>query len=154
MFLLNAAQANCFLLTMSSELPKKLPRYLHYFHSVFDVLLIVYSSVLSWLTMRFLFVRIVEIVCLISSMIFMFVVAQEVSSAYCCSMVKAFLYLGYFLMFVSFFVVVVVACVYFYVSLLEESLLFLSALWRKKMNQIGEAQSPWGEPMSGLNFFS
>ena len=97
LFLLKAAQSNCFLLAMSSEFPNKLPRYLHCFHSVFDVLLMVYSSVLSWFTMRFLLVRIVGIVCLFSSMAFIFVVAQEVSSAYCCSMVKAFCTLVIFL---------------------------------------------------------
>ena len=70
---------------MSSEFPRRLPRYLHVFQSVSDVLQIVYSSVLSWITIKFLLVWIVRIVCLISSIMFLFVVAQEVSSEYCVS---------------------------------------------------------------------
>ena len=94
LFLLKAAHASCFFLLMSSEFPRRLPRYLHVFHSVSDVLLIVYSSVLSWFTIKFLLVRIVGIVCLISSKMFLIVVAQDVSSAYCWSIVKAFCTLG------------------------------------------------------------
>ena len=45
LFLLKAAQANCFLLQMSSLFPNKLPKYLHFFHSGFEVLLMLYSSV-------------------------------------------------------------------------------------------------------------
>ena len=58
LFLLNAAQASCFLLLMSSEVPSKLPKYLQFFQLWSDVLLMLYSSVLSALTIRFLFVRI------------------------------------------------------------------------------------------------
>ena len=90
LFLLNAAHASCFLFAISSEFPSKLPKYLHCLQSVSEFLLIVYSSVLSWLTIRFLLVRIVGIVCLISVMMVLFVVTQEVSSAYCWSIVKAF----------------------------------------------------------------
>ena len=90
LFLLKAAQANCFLLQMSSLFPNRLPKYLHFFHSGLEVLLMLYSSVLSSLTIRFLFVRIPGTICLISSMVSLLVVAQEVSSAYCCSMVKDF----------------------------------------------------------------
>ena len=90
LFLLKAAQASCFLLHMSSLFPNKLPRYLHFFHSGFEVLLMLYSSVLSSFTIRFLFVRIFGTICLISSMVSLLVVAHEVSSAYCCSMVKVF----------------------------------------------------------------
>ena len=93
---------------MSSEFPNRLPKYLHFLQSVLEFLLIVYSSVLSWLTIRFLFVSIVGIVCLISVMTFLFVVAQEVSCAYCCSIVKAFCTFGCYSMFVCFCVVVVV----------------------------------------------
>ena len=94
LFLLKAEHASCFLLAMSSEFPNKLPKYLHFLQSVFEFLLIVYSSVLSWLTIRFLFVSIVGIVCLISVMTLLLVVAQEVSSAYCWSIVKAFCTFG------------------------------------------------------------
>ena len=58
LFLLNAAHASCFLLLMSSEVPSKLPKYLQFFQLWSDVLLMLYSSVLSALTIRFLLVRI------------------------------------------------------------------------------------------------
>ena len=90
LFLLKAAQASCFLLLISSLFPSKLPKYLHFFHSGFEVLLMLYSSVLSSFTIRFLFVRIPGTVFLISSIVSLLVVAHEVSSAYCCSMVKVF----------------------------------------------------------------
>ena len=48
LFLLKAEHASCFLLAMSSEFPKRLPKYLHFLQSVLEFLLIVYSSVLSW----------------------------------------------------------------------------------------------------------
>ena len=57
--MLNAAQANCFVFVlMSSDVPSKLPRYLLVFQIWSDVLLMLYSSVLSALMIRFLFVRI------------------------------------------------------------------------------------------------
>ena len=70
LFLLKAAHASCFLLFMSSLMPNKLPKYLQFFHSWSDVLLISYSSVLSAFTIRFLSVSIWGIVCFISSVAF------------------------------------------------------------------------------------
>ena len=54
LYLLNVAQANCFLLFISSEFPNRDPRNLHFFQSSFPFLFILYSSVLSSFTSRFL----------------------------------------------------------------------------------------------------
>ena len=91
LFLLKAALASCFLLFMSSLFPRRLPRYLHFFQSSSSVcLFIVYSSVLSLFTIRFLSVNVLGIVCLIFSVTLLLVVIQDMSSAYCWSIVYAF----------------------------------------------------------------
>ena len=92
LFLLNASQASCFLLLMSSVVPSKLPKYLLFFQLWSDVLLMLYSSVLSALTIRFLFVRIFGTVFFITSLASRLVVTsmQETSSSCCCSIRYAF----------------------------------------------------------------
>ena len=88
LFLLNAAHANCFLLLMSYDFPRsrssRLPRYLQFFQIWSDVLLLLYSSILSALTIRFLFVRIlgtVFFILFISSLASKLIVIQDTSSA-------------------------------------------------------------------------
>ena len=84
LFLLNAALANCFLLLMSSWFPSRLPKYLQCFHFwSSEFLFIEYSSVLSWLIIKFLSVSTVGMVFLIFSVTVLLVVIHEMSSAYC-----------------------------------------------------------------------
>ena len=95
LFLLKAAHASCFLLFTSSGVPSKLPRYLQVFQlSSVVVLLMLYSSVLSGLTIRLLLVRIAGMVFFISSLASLLVVIHETSSAYCCSIRYDFWFFG------------------------------------------------------------
>ena len=60
LFLFNVAHSSCFLLLMPSLFPSKflhVDKYLHFFHSGFEILLMLYCSVLSSFAIRFLFDR-------------------------------------------------------------------------------------------------
>ena len=52
--LLQVCMASPFLLVMSDCVSSRLPRHLHFFHSSLPFLVILYSSVLSLLTFKFL----------------------------------------------------------------------------------------------------
>ena len=103
LFFLKASHANIFLLFMSSSFPSKLPRYLQVFQSWLEFLFIVYSSVFSWFTSRFLFVRVFGTVFFIYSLALMLVVIHEISSAYCWSIMYSFwvLFIFWFLLFLE-----------------------------------------------------
>ena len=85
LYLLNVAQANCFLLFISSEFPNRDPRNLHFFQSSFPFLFILYSSVLSSFTSRFLSFSSFAAISFMLSFTSSTLVTQLVSSAYCCS---------------------------------------------------------------------